>query len=182
MINKKAFTLIELLVVVAIIGILAAVGVTTFGGFQEKAKVAAVKQNHKEVTKYLQTELLKCDIGGELSIHTNGGGYKYYINWLTCARRGDGTVFQKQLFDNMANYFHWGKNWKNPFGNEVCMSCNNKDDAFEYFGGAPNTNQVGKMHCWWTGGGRGGGTGYCVSRFGSGANDILQTTFDANGY
>ena len=182
MINKKAFTLIELLVVVAIIGILAAVGVTTFGGFQEKAKVAAVKQNHKEVTKYLQTELLKCDIGGELSIHTNGGGYKYYVNWLTCARRGDGTVFQKQLFDNMANYFHWGKNWKNSFGNEVCMNCNNKDDAFEYFGGAPNTNQVGKMHCWWTGGGRGGGTGYCVSRFGSGSNDILQTTFDANGY
>ena len=31
---KKGFTLIELLVVVAIIGILAAVGVTTFSGFQ----------------------------------------------------------------------------------------------------------------------------------------------------
>ena len=31
--NRKAFTLIELLVV-AIIGILAAVGVTTFSGFQ----------------------------------------------------------------------------------------------------------------------------------------------------
>ena len=53
----KAFTLIELLVVVAIIGILAAVGVTTFGGFQEKAKVAAVKQNHKEVTKYLHLKM-----------------------------------------------------------------------------------------------------------------------------
>ena len=36
--KQKAFTLIELLVVVAIIGILAAVGVTTFNGFQEKAK------------------------------------------------------------------------------------------------------------------------------------------------
>ena len=41
--KNKAFTLIELLVVVAIIGILAAVGVTTFGGFQDKAKVAASK-------------------------------------------------------------------------------------------------------------------------------------------
>ena len=38
---NKAFTLIELLVVVAIIGILAAVGVTTFGGFQDKAKIEA---------------------------------------------------------------------------------------------------------------------------------------------
>ena len=41
--KNKAFTLIELLVVVAIIGILAAVGVTTFGGFQDKAKIAAAK-------------------------------------------------------------------------------------------------------------------------------------------
>ena len=41
--KNKAFTLIELLVVVAIIGILAAVGVTTFGGFQDKAKIS--KQN-----------------------------------------------------------------------------------------------------------------------------------------
>ena len=37
--QTKGFTLIELLVVVAIIGILAAVGVTAFSGFQESAKV-----------------------------------------------------------------------------------------------------------------------------------------------
>ena len=41
--KNKAFTLIELLVVVAIIGILAAVGVTTFGGFQDKAKASSAK-------------------------------------------------------------------------------------------------------------------------------------------
>ena len=42
--DNKAFTLIELLVVVAIIGILAAVGVTTFNGFQQKAKINTTKQ------------------------------------------------------------------------------------------------------------------------------------------
>ena len=42
--QTKAFTLIELLVVVAIIGILAAVGVTTFNGFQEKAKESVCKK------------------------------------------------------------------------------------------------------------------------------------------
>ena len=42
----KAFTLIELLVVVAIIGILAAIGVNTFSGFQEKAKISAAKKNN----------------------------------------------------------------------------------------------------------------------------------------
>ena len=62
MINKKAFTLIELLVVVAIIGILAAVGVTTVGGFQEKAKISATKANHKAVCKWTNAELVKCDL------------------------------------------------------------------------------------------------------------------------
>ena len=57
--KQKAFTLIELLVVVAIIGILAAVGVNTFSGFQEKAKISATKSNHKLVVKFITTTMLK---------------------------------------------------------------------------------------------------------------------------
>ena len=41
--NSKAFTLIELLVVVAIIGILAAVGVVAYNGYTEAAKIRAIK-------------------------------------------------------------------------------------------------------------------------------------------
>jgi prepilin-type N-terminal cleavage/methylation domain-containing protein len=47
----KAFTLIELLVVVAIIGILAAIGVNTFSGYQEKAKVSTTRSNFSMIYK-----------------------------------------------------------------------------------------------------------------------------------
>ena len=44
--NSKGFTLIELLVVVAIIGILAAVGVVAYNGYTASAKKNAVKTMH----------------------------------------------------------------------------------------------------------------------------------------
>ena len=50
-INKKAFTLIELLVVVAIIGILAAVGVVAYNGYTSAAKANSVKTNHVQSIK-----------------------------------------------------------------------------------------------------------------------------------
>ena len=61
--NHKAFTLIELLVVVAIIGILAAVGVVAYNGYTASAKANASKTNYKNLTKWIQTELVKCNAG-----------------------------------------------------------------------------------------------------------------------
>ena len=57
--NRKAFTLIELLVVVAIIGILAAVGVVAYNGYTKSAKQNAAKSNHKIVVKFVTATMLK---------------------------------------------------------------------------------------------------------------------------
>ena len=70
--KQKGFTLIELLVVVAIIGILAAVGVTTFSGFQEKAKISATKANHKILLKSIAAKFQQCSISNSIEYNING--------------------------------------------------------------------------------------------------------------
>ena len=55
--SKKGFTLIELMVVVAIIGVLALLGLRLYSGQQEKAKNAIVKANAGTVQTLIQAEL-----------------------------------------------------------------------------------------------------------------------------
>ena len=95
--NRKAFTLIELLVVVAIIGILAAVGVVAYNGYTVSAKKSATEANHKLMVKYVQAELIKCELGDTIIME----------NLLNCSKRNDSSsivlavkgVFDKKIKD-----------------------------------------------------------------------------------
>ena len=115
--KQKAFTLIELLVVVAIIGILAAVGVVAYNGYTSAAKVNAAKSQHAMIVKSISSELKKCLIGIELILTSNTGGLTNDLcPELANAYRSPG---------NAANFgfrfvTHWGqKKWKNVYDNSV---------------------------------------------------------------
>src|SRR5438477_13023557 len=60
--NKKGFTLIELLIVVVIIGILAAIAIPKFANTKDKAYVAAMKSDLRNMATY--EEQYAADNGG----------------------------------------------------------------------------------------------------------------------
>jgi len=60
--NRKGFTLIELLIVVVIIGILAAIAIPKFSNTKEKAYVAAMKSDLRNLATY--EESYAADNGG----------------------------------------------------------------------------------------------------------------------
>jgi type IV pilus assembly protein PilA len=70
----KAFTLIELLVVVAIIGILTAVGVSSFNGYNNMTKVSVTKSNHYQAVKEFKTLLYSCETIKNVSLISGPNG------------------------------------------------------------------------------------------------------------
>ena len=83
--KNRGFTLIELLVVVAIIGILAAVGVVAYDGYTKSAKKNSCLKQHKELVKMWNARIKWCEMGNS-SWKYQGIGYlnRLYPHKLNC--------------------------------------------------------------------------------------------------
>ncbi len=56
--KKNGFSLVELLVVVAIIGVLAGVGIVGYDTYVDSTRTKVLEQNYSTISKYMETETI----------------------------------------------------------------------------------------------------------------------------
>lgn len=113
MMNSKGFTLIELLVVVAIIGILAAVGVVAYNGYTASAKEAVCKQNFKLLSKMIKEKYTLCEFNDTIKLRA-----AYSKNTLGAESDFNCTAYGNQI-GTVANAVlkHFTNFAKDPYNN-----------------------------------------------------------------
>jgi len=127
--KQKGFTLIELLVVVAIIGILAAVGVVAYNGYTKSAKINSTKANHKLLANSIAAKFQLCNIQSEIQYTINGSNVT-----LACSA----SVYQ-HLINASAEI-----SAKNPYNtSQIAYSANN--DSFKPEKGRTNLSCVARF-------------------------------------
>ena len=77
---KNSFTLIELLIVVAIIGILAGVGIPMYNGYMQDAKINATDSKHKIITNFISSNLMLCSTGAQSIKLQRSKGIQYSVS------------------------------------------------------------------------------------------------------
>jgi len=139
---KKAFTLIELLIVVAIIGILAGVGIPAYQGYIEETKYSAIETNFTEVFNHSNNLLMNCDISGKIEVKSNGANPRGSYQSFICKNQNTNSIASLLIdhyhFDGIKNPLTgYSATWW--FGTPEGMSLTDKD-GYIYIDGKP-TNQ-----------------------------------------
>ena len=124
MMKQRGFTLIELLVVVAIIGILAAVGVVAYNGYTKSAKASATKANFNLVRNFVVNETMKCVLGESYIMEKTIDCSKAIYNDANSIRHPIINFFENKI--------------KNPYTGGKGVAVNS---------GVPdNDNEIGEVH------------------------------------
>jgi len=132
--NLRAFTLIELLVVVAIIGILAAVGVVAYNGYTASAKRNATEISSKQIINEVKSKWTACQVGVPLYLKSgNSGKVDTNSDWCTFSSSTNSTA--QAFVGHYGTHSQTGNIWgpRNPYRTDaaaVNTSCPS-DDALK---------------------------------------------------
>jgi len=103
--NKPGFTLIELLLVIAILGILAAVGIPMFQGYIAEAKGHPYENNHRNVVLMTHDATIECQVTGAKLVEFDNKSFD-----CSGAEISKGVVFYANDVENI----------KNPYNGDKC--------------------------------------------------------------
>jgi len=113
--NRKAFTLIELLVVVAIIGILAAIGIVSFSRFTNAAKKNVAIANYNSMVKWITMQSGFCEIDSNYNVAV--------LTWPDCNTKTNSSCkWMSSNLQNAVEHLDWEfacLKIQNPYNNVI---------------------------------------------------------------